>query len=165
MPTATLSRVIGAPQQDVWALLSDIRQATRWNKYWVAMEFQSTQTHGAGTRFAARTEAGDSFVFDVCEWDAPQRIAFCPVREADEGYAITLDAHVFEVRPLSDDICELTITARASARGLRGRLIAMFFWSGHQKDGLNAALDAIQAVFEPETGGDESPEAQEALQE
>jgi len=165
MPTASLSRVIQAPQQDVWVLLSDIRQATRWNKYWAGIEFQSTQTHGAGTRFAATTEDGDSFVFDVCEWDAPRRIAFCPVRAADERYSITLESHVFEVGALSDGSCELTITAKASARGFRGRLIAMFFWAGHQKEGLNAALDAIQAVFEPGTGDDESPEAREAFQE
>ena len=36
------------------------------------------------------------------------------------------------------------------AHGVRGRVIAMFFWSGHQEDGLNVALDAIQSVFEPD---------------
>jgi len=61
-----------------------------------------------------------------------------------------LKSHLFEVRALSDEDCELTITAHATASGLRGRIISMFFWSGHQKDGLNAALDAIQSQFEPE---------------
>ena len=31
----------------------------------------------------------------------------------------------------------------------------MFFWPGHQQDGLNAALDALQAVFEPELFADD----------
>jgi uncharacterized protein YndB with AHSA1/START domain len=165
MPNANVSRIIRAPQNDVWALLSDVTQARRWNKYWTSIEFASAQTHGVGTRFVAKTEAGDSFTFDICDWDAPQRIAFCPVREPGERYGITLDSHVFAVRPVSGDECEVTITARASASGFRGRLVAMFFWAGHQKDGLNAALDALQAVFQPElfAGDDAEPQTQEAL--
>jgi uncharacterized protein YndB with AHSA1/START domain len=165
MPTANASRVIRAPQKDVWALLSDVTQARRWNKYWAAIEFASGQTYGVGTRFVAKTEGGDSFTFDICDWEAPQRIAFCPVREPGEGYGITLDSHVFEMRPVTGDECVVTITARASASGLRGRIVAMFFWAGHQKDGLNAALDALQAVFQPELFADDGagPQAQEAL--
>lgn len=167
MPTASVSRVIRAPQREVWALLSDVSQAGRWNKYWTSIEFLSSQTHGAGTRFRARAESGDSFVFHICDWDAPQRIAFCPVRDALEQYSIMLDSHVFEVQPVSDGESSLTITAHASARGLKGRVLALFFWSGHQKGGLNAALDAIQAIFEPELFKDEStePASQEALPE
>jgi hypothetical protein len=134
-----------------------VSRAGTWNKYWVSIEFLTSQTHGPGTRFLAATASGDSFVFDVCEWDAPQRISFCPVREPGERYSIMLDSHIFEVRALSDEDCELTIAARASASGLRGRLVALFFWSGHQKEGLNAALDAIQAVFEPEEAAVQGP--------
>lgn len=166
MPTANVSRVIRAPQREVWALLSDVSQARSWNKYWSSIEFISSQTHGVGTRFAAKTEGGDSFVFYVCDWDAPQRIAFCPVRDPGERYSIMLDSHTFEVRPLSDTDSELTITANASASGVRGRIIAIFFWAGHQKEGLNTALDSIQAVFEPELFKDNPPaETQEALQD
>jgi uncharacterized protein YndB with AHSA1/START domain len=167
MPTATVSRVIHAPQRDVWALLSDVSQAQKWNKYWTSIALASGQTHGAGTRFIATTEGGDSFTFDICQYDAPQRIAFCPVRDPGERYSITLDSHVFEVRPLSDEDCELTITANASASGFRGRLVALFFWAGHQKEGLNTALDSVQAVFEPELFADDETEAptQEALQD
>jgi hypothetical protein len=166
MATAKLSRVIQAGQSDIWALLSDISQARRWNKYWATISFDSAQTHGVGTRFSATTEDGDIFVFDVCDWEVPRRIAFCPVRRESERYAIMLDSHIFELRAVGDDACELTITANASASGLRGRLIALFFWAGHQKEGLSSALDAIQSVFEPEQPSGESPaEAQEALQE
>ncbi len=150
MPTTSASRVIHAPQRDVWALLSDVSRAGVWNKYWVSIDFLTPQTHGAGTRFTATTEAGDAFVFDVCEWESPKRISFCPVRDPGERYQVMLKSHLFEVRALSDEDCELTITAHATASGLRGRIISMFFWSGHQKDGLNAALDAIQSQFEPE---------------
>jgi hypothetical protein len=73
---------------------------------------------------------------------------------------------VFEVRAVSDEECEVTITAHASASGLRGRIVATFFWAGHQRDGLNAALDALQAVFQPELFADDGADeahAQEAL--
>lgn len=167
MPTASESRVIRAPQKDIWALLSDVSQAGRWNKYWSSIEFVSSQTHGVGTRFAATTEGGDKFIFDVCDWDAPNRVAFCPVREPDERYSIMLDSHVFEVRPLSEAESQLTITAHASASGLKGRVLALFFWAGHQRDGLNSALDAIQALFEPDLSAqnEPEPETQEAVQE
>lgn len=165
MPSTSASRPIKAPQADVWALLSDVSNAGRWNKFWSAITFTSTQTHGVGTRFVATTDRDEAFTFDICEWDAPQRIAFCPVRDPGERYGIMLDSHVFEVRPLSDDECEVTITANASASGLRGRIAATFFWAGHQRDGLNAALDSIQAVYQPElfTDDDSETETQEAL--
>ena len=166
MPTAAVSRVIHAPQQDIWALLSDVTQARRWNKYWSSIEFTSAQTHGVGTTFRAVTDGGDSFVFEICDWDAPQRIAFCPIREPGERYSITLDSHVFQVRAVSAEESEVTVTAHASASGLRGRLVAIFFWAGHQRDGLNAALDSLQSVFQPELFPDDKadePHTPEAL--
>jgi uncharacterized protein YndB with AHSA1/START domain len=159
MPTTKVSRVIRAPQADVWALLSDVEHANRWNHAWTAIEMTSTQTHGVGTRFRAQMEGSDdSFEFEICDWSAPERIAFCPIREPYERYSITLDSHVFQVRAVSDEESEVSITARASASGLRGRLVAMFFWATHQEDGLNHALDAIQRVFQPELFADEELE-------
>ena len=131
-------------------MLSDIEHAGRWNKAWTDIRFTSGQTHGAGTTFRATMEGGGAFDFEICDWSAPERIAFCPIRSLGELYSITLDSHIFEVRSLTNDECEVTITAKASAHGVRGRVIAMFFWSGHQEDGLNVALDAIQSVFEPD---------------
>lgn len=151
MPTTSVSRVVKAPQASIWAVLSDIEHANKWNKAWSSIRFTSGQTHGAGTTFRATMEGSDNaFDFEVCDWSAPERIAFCPIRVPGEMYSMTLDSHTFEVRALSEDESEVTITARASAHGVRGRVIAVFFWSGHQQDGLNAALDAIQTVFEPD---------------
>lgn len=167
MPVTSVSRVIRAPREGVWALLSEISQSRRWNKYWRSIDFLTNQTHGPGTRFSATTESGETFVFDVCDWEAPQRIAFCPVREPGERYSITLDSHLFEIHPLSEGESELVITARASASGVRGRVLSLFFWAGHQKEGLNAALDAIQAIFEPttEADGNSASETQEAIRD
>lgn len=160
MPTTSVSRVIPAPQKDVWALLSDLEHANKWNRAWTSIRFTSGQTHGSGTTFRATMQGGDdAFDFEVCEWSAPERVAFCPIRRPEELYSITLDAHVFEVRALSDSESEVTITAKASAHGLRGRFISMFFWSGHQQEGLNVALDSIQAIFEPEVAA-HSPDSE-----
>jgi uncharacterized protein YndB with AHSA1/START domain len=155
MPTTRASRVIRARQSDIWALLSDVEHATRWNRAWSGIEFTSTLSHGVGTRFRARMVGGDeTYEFEICDWSAPERIAFCPIHEPFERYSIMLDSHVFEVRSLSQEESEVTITAHASASGLRGRFVALFFWATHQEDGLNLALDSIQAVFEPELAGD-----------
>jgi uncharacterized protein YndB with AHSA1/START domain len=153
VPITSVSRPIAAPQREVWALLSDVQNARKWNKAWVRIEFTSGQHHGIGTIFRARMEGGDDFFdFEVCEWSAPERISFCPVRKPGEQlYSITLDRHTFEVHPLSETECEVTISAKATARGIKGRFLAMFFWRGHQIDGLNVALDNIQGIFEPET--------------
>jgi len=166
MPTTSVSRVISVPQKDVWALLSDIEHANKWNRAWSSIRFTSGQTHGSGTTFRAAMGGGDdAFDFEVCDWSAPERIAFCPVRGPGELYSITLDRHVFEVRPLTDGESEVTITAKASAHGLRGRFIAMFFWSGHQQDGLNTALDSIQSVFEPDFVADRNTEPSSTIEE
>ncbi len=160
MPTTKASRVIRAPQAAVWALLSDVEHANRWNHAWTAIEMTSAQTHGVGARFRAKMEGSDdSFEFEICDWSAPERIAFCPIRQPlEQLYSITLDSHVFQVRKVSDEESEVSITAHASARGLRGRLVSMFFWATHQEDGLNQALDAIQRVFQPELFADEELE-------
>jgi hypothetical protein len=148
-------------------MLSDVAQSRRWNKYWTSIELTSAQTHGTGTTFRTKTDDGDTFDFRICDWDAPQRIAFCPIRDPSERYGITLDSHVFQVKAISDEECEVTITAHASAHGLRGRIVALFFWAGHQREGLNAALDSIQSVFQPDLFKDEpaGQTTQEALPE
>ena len=164
MPTTKASRVIRARQSDVWGLLSDVEHANRWNRAWSSIEFTSALTHGVGTKFRARMAGSDeAYEFEICDWSAPERIAFCPIREPFERYSITLDSHVFEVRSVSEEESEVSITAHASASGLRGRFVALFFWATHQEDGLNLALDSIQAVFEPvladDTGVELKPES------
>lgn len=150
MPTASATRIIAASQRDVWALVSDISQAARWNRFWKQIQFTSASTHGIGATFRAANSTGESFEFKVCDWEAPSRIAFCPVREPGERYSIALDSHVFEINAAGEDSCAVTVTANASASGIRGRIVAMFFWASHQHDGLEAALDSLQSVFEPE---------------
>jgi uncharacterized protein YndB with AHSA1/START domain len=160
MAKVSASRVIHAPQHEVWGVLSDIARATRWNRAWTGIELTTTQTHGAGTGFRARTQDGQTFEFQVCEWVVPERIAFCPIREPHERYSITLMSHAFDLRPAVDDATEVTLSANAKASGVRGRIYAMFFWAGHQREGLEAALDSVQSVFEPEAvaGAHDEPE-------
>lgn len=156
MAHVSISRLIPAPQADVWAVLSDIADARRWNKSWRKIEFTSPQTHGVGTTFRASLGDDDeAYEFEVCEWSAPDRIAFCPVHASDEGsYAITMESHVFELRAAEGGTV-VDLTADATPSGIRGRIIAMFFWPGHQKDGLKSALDTLSGIFDPD---DEEPE-------
>ena len=166
MARVSVSRVVQAPQHDIWALLSDVANAGRWNKAWTEVELTSPQTHGVGTTFATHTESGDIFEFEVCEWVAPERISFCPVREAeDPGYSITLEAHTFQLRAAGDDATTVELIASAKAHGFRGNLIATFFWPGHQKAGLNLALENVARIFEEIPTDEEQDSGLETLTE
>lgn len=151
MPTTSVSRTIAAPQDRVWAALADIANAGRWNSAWTRIEISSSQQGGLGTAFRAHTEDGSAFDFEVMGWLAPEYIAFAPIRGDDEErYPITLESHAFRLHPASDDHTHVQLIASASAHGVRGRIIGLFFWRGHQKHGLNIALDGLQALFEPQ---------------
>ncbi len=145
-------------------MISDIANARKWNKSWRKIEFTSPQTHGIGTTFRATVgDEGDSYQFEVCEWSAPERIAFCPIRDPGEGlYSVTLDSHVFQLREM-DGGTYVELTANASAHGIRGRLIAMFFWQGHQREGLEGAVNELADIFEPDEDETEEKSAPEAL--
>jgi hypothetical protein len=160
MAHVSVSRNMAATRPDVWALVSDIANAGRWNRAWTSIEFAGNQTHGEGTRFIAHTESGDSFEFEVCEWSVPERIGFCPVRDPEEPtYAVMLDAHVFDIQPgRQEDETLVQLTAHATAHGIRGWIIATWFWPGHQRDGLAAALDSIAAEFEPDAPDPAEPD-------
>ena len=166
MPTVSVSRAIAASPQEVWAALADIEHAGRWNAAWTRIEFTSPQHAGAGTSFRAMTADSDAFEFEVTHWAPPEYIAFAPIRGEDEDtYAVTLESHSFLLRPSSDNATRVELIATASARGLRGRVVGLFLWSGHQKHGLNAALDALQALFElPEEEG-AAPEGEASSRE
>lgn len=131
-------------------MLSDITNARRWNTWWTRIEVTSGQAHGAGTTFRAYTEGGDTYDFTVSDWVAPEYIAFRPLRDESERHNIMLESQAFRLQPAGEDSTIVELTSRASAHGLRGWFLGLFFWSGYQKPGLNAALDALQAVFEGE---------------
>lgn len=161
MPTMSVSRTIAAPQHQVWAALADIANAGRWNTAWRRIEITSSQSQGAGTTFRAHSEQGTPFDFEVTHWVPPEYIAFAPVRREDEErYAITLESHAFLLRPTGDDRTHVELTASATSHGLRGWLIGLFLWPGHQKHGLNTALDSLQALFEPPDRDEPQSEAE-----
>jgi len=166
MPTVSVSRTIAASPEEVWAALADIEHAGRWNAAWTRIEFTSPQHEGAGTTFRAETADAGEFEFEATHWAPPEYIAFAPIRGEDEPtYAVTLESHAFLLRASGDKATRVELIAAASAHGLRGRLIGLFLWPGHQKLGLNMALDALQALFEPEEEGgerDQEPEASSA---
>ncbi len=161
MPKVSVARVIPAPQAEIWAAVSDIVNARRWNTAWTRIEVTTELTHGAGTRFRAHTQSGETYDFEVSDWLAPEYIAFSPIRDEDEQYGITLDSHAFRLKAIGEGETMVELIAQATARGLRGRFTAMFFWSGYQKEGLNLALDALEALFEPSPAGnpESEPEA------
>ncbi|MEO6196704.1 MAG: SRPBCC family protein [Dehalococcoidia bacterium] len=144
------SRVIPAQQSKVWALLVDLANASLWNKSWLRIEFTSNQTHGVGTKFKAHTESGDAFEFEVSEWSAPDRLAIRPLRDPDEpAYQVTLDSHEFRLTQGAEhDETVVELRANATARGIKGRVVAALIWPGHQRGGLKTALDAIASVFD-----------------
>lgn len=159
MPTVSESRTIAASPEEIWAALADIENAGRWNSAWRRIEITSSQREGAGTTFRAHTEDGSAFEFRITHWVPGEYIAFAPVvQEGSQRYLIRLDSQAFLLRPLAEDQTHVELIAAASSHGLRGWLLARFFWPGYQKHGLRRALDALQALFEPtEDDGEEPP--------
>jgi uncharacterized protein YndB with AHSA1/START domain len=150
MPSTSASRVIAAPREEVWALLSDITNARRWNAAWSSIEFVSNQTHGPNTQFRARTDKGEAFEFVISAWVVPEYIEFTPVRDETERYGITLESQAFRLNPEGAEATRVDLIARASTHGVKGWLLGLLFWRGYQRQGLNAALEKLDAAFAPE---------------
>jgi uncharacterized protein YndB with AHSA1/START domain len=164
----SVSGLIPAPQPAVWALLSDIANANRWNQAWTGIEFTSNQTHGTGTRFRAHTEDGNSYEFEIATWSAPEHLEIRPLRGPEEPrYPVMLESHEFRLASIEGgESTMLDLRANATAHGIRGRLFAALIWPGHQKEGLGAAIETIAGVFaaeedkpstEPESPSDPLP--------
>ncbi|TMB70826.1 MAG: SRPBCC family protein [Chloroflexi bacterium] len=147
MPATSASRLIMAPQREIWGLLSDIGNARRWNAAWSSVEYVSKQTHGPDTEFLARTDEGKAFQFVISAWVAPEYIEFTPVRDETERYGITLESQAFRLQPEGEEATRVELIARASTHGIRGWVLGLLFWRGYQKQGLNAALERLEAAF------------------
>lgn len=164
MPTTSVSRIINAPREQVWAVVSDIANARRWNSAWSRIEFTSNQTHGPGTHFRARTAGGDAFEFEVTAWVAPEYIEFSPVRDESERYNVMMEAQAFRLTPANQASTAVELIARASTHGVKGWVIGLFFWRGYQKPGLNHALERLASIFEPEEPEEAEGEATRAAE-
>jgi uncharacterized protein YndB with AHSA1/START domain len=164
MPATSVVRTIEAPREQVWAVLSDIANARRWNSAWREIEFASNQTHGPGTRFRAHTEDGQVFEFIVSAWVAPEYIEFSPVREESERFGIMLEAQGFQLMPAGDASTRVELLARASTHGPRGWVMGLLFWRGYQQQGLAFALDTLASVFEPDDQQEPEGEATPAAE-
>lgn len=147
MPTTSVRRVIPAPIHDIWHAISDIPNAKRWNPGWERIEFTTNQTHGAGTRFRAHVDSETAFDFEITDWVVPEFISFTPIREPGERYAIMLESQAFRLSEVDDEATGVEVISRASTHGIRGVVVGLFFWSGHQKQGLERALDNLESLF------------------
>jgi len=154
MASVSESRVIAATPVEVWAVLADVENARRWNAAWRKIEVTSPQRTGLGTTFVAHTEGGDEYSFEITEWSPPQRIGFAPIRNEEERYGIVLDSQVFELSEVGEGHTLVKLTARATAHGVRGHVVARLLWPGYQRHGLQLALEALQALFEPDAEGE-----------
>jgi len=162
MPSTSVSRLINASRDAVWAVLSDIANARRWNSAWSRIEFTSKQTHGPETRFRAHTDDGSTFEFVVSAWVAPEYIEFSPVRDEAERYGVALESQAFRLEAHGEAITLVELIARASTHGVRGFFVGLLFWRGYQKHGLNSALETLNSVFEPEGADKREEEARQA---
>ncbi len=151
MPTTSESRLIAAPAAHIWAAITDLESASRWNQAWQRVEYLSLQREGVGTTFRAHTQDGLAHDFRISEWAPQEYISFAPLREAleEERYLITLESQAFLLEPAGDGRTKVTLFATAAGHGLRGWLTARLLWPGYQRQGLRSALDALQALFEP----------------
>ncbi len=158
MPSVTVLRVFGEPRAEVWAVLSDIENARQWNKAWSRISITSSQRHGVGTTFRAYLDEGDTFDFEITDWTNLERLTIAPIHGDDERYPLMLKEHIFVLSDAPDNGTTVSLTAVVSAHGIRGRIWGQFFWPGHQQQGLNDALDALQSALNPEADEAEEPD-------
>lgn len=149
MASIKVKRVIGVPPADVWAVISGLENAGRWNKHWTRIEFTSEARTGSGVSFRAHTDEGHQFDFRVTGWVDEEYLEITPIRDASERYGIMLESQAFRLKPMDEGSTQIELVANASTHGLRSWVIGTFFWPGHQAGGLAAALDAIQDILEP----------------
>jgi len=163
MPTTSESRTIAAPVAEVWAAITDLEAAHRWNGAWQRVEYLSSQREDVGTPFRAHTEDGLAHDFQISDWAPMEYISFAPVRneaeDKEKRYMLTLEAQAFLLRPANDDHTDVTLFATVASHGLRGWFAARIVWPGYQRQGLRSALDALQALFEPQPDEDEQTHA------
>ncbi len=162
MPTTYESRIIAAPVAEVWAAITDLEDAARWNGAWHRVEYLSSQREGVGATFRAYNEEGIGHNFQISEWAPMEFVAFEPVQdEPDERtYLITLQSQSFMLKPADDDHTDVTLFATVRGHGLRGWVTARFVWPNYQRQGLRSALGNLQNLFEPPLDEDE-PEEEE----
>jgi uncharacterized protein YndB with AHSA1/START domain len=160
MPTTSESRIIAAPIADVWAAITNLEEAARWNQSWQRVEYLSSEREGVGATFRAYNEEGIGHNFRICEWAPQEVIAFAPIQDEPEEkrYLISLESQGFLLRPAGDHHTDVSLFATATGHGLRGWITARLVWPGYQRQGLSHALDALQAVFEPPPDEDSAEE-------
>jgi uncharacterized protein YndB with AHSA1/START domain len=161
VPSASVKRVVDAPVQEVWAVISDLEHAKQWNHAWDSIEITSAQRHGVGTTFRANVGEGMAFDFEVTDWSNHERLTIAPIRHPTERYPLMLEEQTFLLREAPDDMTFIELKSVASAHGVRGRIYGMFFWAGHQQGGLNEALDRIEDIVDPP--GDDDDDDEEAV--
>ena len=163
MPTTSKTLTIAAPVREVWAAITDLEAANRWNAAWQRVEYLSSQREGVGTPFRAHTEDGLAHDFQISEWAPMEYIAFVPVRneyeDKEKSYMLTLESQAFLLRPANEDLTDVTLFATVASHGLRGWFAARIVWPSYQRQGLRSALDALQALLEPQPDEDEQTHA------
>ncbi|KKK54428.1 hypothetical protein LCGC14_3084840, partial [marine sediment metagenome] len=99
----------------------------------------------------------------ISEWAPMEYISFAPVRneveDREKRYMLTLESQAFLLRPANDDHTDVTLFATVASHGPRGWFAARIVWPGYQRQGLRSALDALQALFEPQPDEDEQTHA------
>jgi len=149
MPHTSESRIIAAAAADVWAAITDLEAAVRWNRNWQRVEYVGERRQGVDTSFRAHTDDGLAHDFRISEWAHEELVTFVPVRPEEEGpYLITLVAQTFRLRPADEQATDVILSAEAAGHGLRGWFAARFVWPSYQRQGLRSALDSLQAMFE-----------------
>jgi hypothetical protein len=150
MPFTSESRIIAATPAEIWAVITDLERAERWNRNWHRVEYLGERRQGIDVSFRAHTEDGRAHEFRISEWAQEELVTFVPVRPEEEGpYLITLVAQTFRLRPLDEEGTDVILSAEAAGHGLRGWLAARFVWPHYQRQGLRSALDSLQSLFEP----------------
>jgi hypothetical protein len=162
MATTYESRLIAATTTQLWEIITNFQQASRWNHAWERVEYLGERREGVDTVFRAYNEEGLGHSFRVSEWVHREYVAFEPLAgepdPEERPYLITLESQAIRLAEAGEGGTEVAFFSTARGHGLRGWFASRFVWPSYQRHGLRSALDNLQRMFQPELFEDEEDE-------
>lgn len=138
--TASLSARIEAPQDSLWALITDVRRFPEWRPDVRSVEVVSDEPGPLSWR---ETTGMGALTFVVDQWDPPRRLV---ARIADQGIPFG-GSWTYVLEPAGDGT-SLTITEDGEVYNPLFRFMSRFIF-GHEGT-LRAYLEAVEGYFNEE---------------
>lgn len=143
MKPISAARTIHAPVEQVFAVVSDVRNFAKAVPHILDIEFMTDQQHGAGTKFRETRDMNGktaSVVIEVAEYQENESVRMV----SDEGG--TIWDSVFRVEP-KGEATELSLVMEVKPHKITAKMMVPLI-SGMVRKGVEADMDAVKEYCE-----------------